>query len=111
MGGCRGWAVRNFLLVAVAALTREVVASIQAGVDPDDPADDVTVLCHVSIGEDIALEPRCPDAYLEDVGPDRYPYEAVVSDLPAGETQHLVLRAVDEAGNEDANTTVLTATP
>jgi len=35
------------------AVTRELVAGIQAGVDPGDHADDVKVLCYVSIGEDL----------------------------------------------------------
>ena len=30
-----------------------MVARIQAGVEPDDPADDVKVLCYVSVGEDL----------------------------------------------------------
>jgi hypothetical protein len=34
-------------------LTRAQVAAIQQGVDPADPADDVLVLCYVSIGEDL----------------------------------------------------------
>jgi hypothetical protein len=61
----------------------------------------------------IPLEAKRPDAYRQGPGPDRYPYEATVSDLPKGETVNLVIRAVDEspASNEDTNTTVLTATP
>jgi hypothetical protein len=34
-------------------LTRDVVARIQKGVNPSDPADDVLVLAYVSIGEDL----------------------------------------------------------
>ena len=34
-------------------LTRDIVADIQDGVDPLDPADDVLVLCYISVGEDL----------------------------------------------------------
>ena len=34
-------------------LTRSQVANIQDGVDPNDPSDDVMVLCYISIGEDL----------------------------------------------------------
>jgi len=34
-------------------LTRSQVADIQDGVDPNDPSDDVMVLCYISIGEDL----------------------------------------------------------
>jgi hypothetical protein len=36
-----------------AALTRAEVAQIQSGVSASDPADDVKVLCYVSVGEDL----------------------------------------------------------
>jgi len=36
-----------------ADLHRQDVAAIQAGADPNDPADDVLVLCYVSVGEDL----------------------------------------------------------
>jgi hypothetical protein len=36
-----------------ANLTRALVASIQQGVDPADPRDDVLVLCYISVGEDL----------------------------------------------------------
>jgi hypothetical protein len=35
------------------SLTRDVVASIQEGMDPSDPGDDVIVLGYVSVGEDL----------------------------------------------------------
>jgi hypothetical protein len=77
--------------------------------EPFDFAGDPTL----SKAKRYPLEPRRPDDYSKGPGPDRYPYEAVVSDLPSGQPQNLVIRAVDEspAGNEDTNTTVLTATP
>jgi hypothetical protein len=36
-----------------ADLHRQDVAGIQAGADPNDPSDDVLVLCYVSVGEDL----------------------------------------------------------
>ena len=36
-----------------ADLHRQDIAAIQAGSDPNDPADDVLVLCYVSVGEDL----------------------------------------------------------
>ena len=45
------------------------------------------------------------------VGPGRYPYQATVPGFPAGQKQYLLIRAVDEMGNVDTNTVVLTATP
>lgn len=61
----------------------------------------------------IWLSPRRPAAYAGGVGPGRFPYEATVSGFPAGKTQHLLLRAVDDSphANEEKNTVVLTATP
>ena len=61
----------------------------------------------------IPLAPTVPDDYLKGVGPGRYPYQAILSGLPAGQMQYLVIRAVDESpnANQDANTVVLTATP
>ena len=62
----------------------------------------------------VALQPSVPADYVaQGVGPDRYPHEATLSDLPRGVQQYLVIRAVDDspAGNEDPNTVVLTATP
>jgi hypothetical protein len=38
---------------AHAELTRAQVADIQAGMNPNDPSDDVLVLCYVSVGEDL----------------------------------------------------------
>ena len=59
------------------------------------------------------LAPIVPDDYAQGVGPERFPYQATVSGFPSGVQQYLVIRAVDEspAANQDANTTVLTATP
>ena len=34
-------------------LTRQTIASIQQGIDPNDPTDDTLVLCYVSVGEDL----------------------------------------------------------
>ncbi|MGB0495044.1 MAG: hypothetical protein ACPGJI_01715 [Kangiellaceae bacterium] len=34
-------------------LTRAQIADVQDGVDPEDPSDDVMVLCYISIGEDL----------------------------------------------------------
>ncbi len=45
-----------------AELTRAQVADIQAGVDPNDPSDDVLVLCYVSVGEDLRAAPLSDDA-------------------------------------------------
>ena len=36
-----------------ADLSRQDIAGIQAGADPNDPSDDVLVLCYVSVGEDL----------------------------------------------------------
>jgi hypothetical protein len=36
-----------------ADLGRQDIAGIQAGADPNDPSDDVLVLCYVSVGEDL----------------------------------------------------------
>ena len=36
-----------------ADLSRQDIAGIQAGSDPNDPSDDVLVLCYVSVGEDL----------------------------------------------------------
>lgn len=44
-------------------LTRRLVAEIQDGVDPADPADDVLVLAYVSVGEDLRTA-GVPDAVL-----------------------------------------------
>ena len=62
---------------------------------------------------EIRVDPKRPDDYRLGVGPNRYPYEAVVTGLAPGQQQNLVIRAVDEsaAANEDANTAVLTAKP
>ena len=43
------------------------------------------------------LTPTVPAAYLQGVGPDSYPYEASLSSFPRGQTQYLVIRAVDES--------------
>ena len=61
----------------------------------------------------IVLTPTVPTAYLAGVGPDSYPYEASLSNLPHGQTQYLLIRAVDESpnANEDTNTVVLSVTP
>jgi hypothetical protein len=59
------------------------------------------------------LTPTVPAAYLDGVGPDSYPYEASLSSFPSGQTQYLLIRAVDESpnANEDTNTVVLSVTP
>ncbi len=61
----------------------------------------------------IALTPNVPSAYLAGVGPHSFPYEAIVTGLPASQLQYLVIHAVDGASppNEEANHVVLTATP
>lgn len=61
----------------------------------------------------IALTPSVPAAYLGGVGPGRFPYEATITGLPAGQLEYLVIRASDGAQppNEETNTVVLTATP
>ena len=59
------------------------------------------------------LTPTVPQDYPAGVGPDSYPYEATVSSFPHGQTQYLVIRAVDQSpnANEDTNTVVLSVTP
>jgi hypothetical protein len=61
----------------------------------------------------IALAPAVPSDYARGVGPGVYANEARVSGFTHGQTQYLIVRAVDEspAANEDTNTVVLTATP
>jgi len=61
----------------------------------------------------IPLVATLPASYLDGVGPGRFPYEATVSGFPTGQTQYLLLRAVDESpsANQDDNQVVLTATP
>jgi hypothetical protein len=61
----------------------------------------------------VELSPTVPASYARGVGPTSYAHEATVGMFPAGQTQHLVIRAMDEspARNEDANTTVVTARP
>jgi hypothetical protein len=61
----------------------------------------------------VPLTPTVPSAYLAGVGPARFPYEATVDGLSAGQKQYLVIHAVDGATppNEDTNQVVLTATP
>jgi hypothetical protein len=59
------------------------------------------------------LTPMVPEDYPAGVGPDSYPYEATLSSFPNGQTQYLVIRAVDQSpnANEDTNTVVLSVTP
>jgi hypothetical protein len=59
------------------------------------------------------LTPSVPQDYVQGVGPDRYPYQATVSGFAPGQTQYLVIRAVDQSpdANEETNTVTLTATP
>ena len=61
----------------------------------------------------IELTPQVPAAYLSGVGPDRFPYEAVVGGLTPGTLYYLLIRAFDTSpsANEETNTVVLTATP
>ena len=40
-----------------------------------------------------------------------YPYQQTLTGLQTGVTYYFVIRAIDSAGNEDANTVFLTATP
>jgi hypothetical protein len=59
------------------------------------------------------LTPTVPTAYLAGVGPDSYPYEASLSSFPQGQSQYLLIHAVDQSpnANEDTNTVVLSVTP
>jgi hypothetical protein len=61
----------------------------------------------------IPLVATAPADYLEGVGPQTYANQAILSGFPAGQTQYLVIRAVDRSpsANEEQNTVVLTATP
>jgi hypothetical protein len=61
----------------------------------------------------IVLAPTMPAAYLDGVGPGRFPYQAAITDLTPGKTEYLVIRAFDNAkpSNEETNQVVLTATP
>jgi hypothetical protein len=61
----------------------------------------------------IPLTPTVPAAYLAGVGPQSFPYEATITDLPPGQPEFLVIHAVDGASppNEEGNGVVLTATP
>jgi hypothetical protein len=61
----------------------------------------------------IVLSPEAPADYVTGVGPDRYAYQATLSGFPAGVSQHLLIRAVDEsaAANQDANTVVVAIAP
>jgi len=61
----------------------------------------------------VELVPQVPAAYTGGVGPDRFPYEAVVDGLTPGTLYYLLIRAFDSSpdANEEANTVVLTATP
>ena len=61
----------------------------------------------------VELTPQVPVAYTSGVGPDRFPYEAVVGGLTPGTLYYLLIRAFDTspAANEETNTVVLTATP
>ncbi len=67
----------------------------------------------LSTAERIPLTPAVPDAYVQGVGPTSYPYEAKLNDLPRGQLQYLLIRAVDESpnANQDTNTVVMTVTP
>jgi len=47
-------------------LTRALVAAIQAGRDPADPADDVIVLGYISVGEDLRTAPLTDDEFRAD---------------------------------------------
>jgi len=59
------------------------------------------------------LSPTIPSNYAGGVGYGTYPHEARVPGFSPGQTQYLLIRAVDEspAANEDTNTVVITATP
>jgi hypothetical protein len=61
----------------------------------------------------VSLVPAVPPEYVQGVGPDRFAHQAVVSGLPAGQVQYMVIRAVDGAAsaNEDDNRVTLTVTP
>ncbi len=58
--------------------------------------------------ERVLLTPRQSTDYTTPAG---YPYEDTVTGLTTGVTYWFCIRAVDEAGNEDANQVALTATP
>ena len=47
-------------------LTRDLVASIQRGIDPNDPSDDVLVLGYLSIGEDLRMRGLTDDQLRAD---------------------------------------------
>jgi len=47
-------------------VTRGLVARLQGGADPNDPADDVKVLCYVSVGEDLRTAGVEDDQLLAD---------------------------------------------
>ena len=61
----------------------------------------------------VPLVPSVPPEYVIGVGPGRFAHQAVVSGLPAGQMQFMVIRAVDAAAsaNEDDNRVMLTVTP
>jgi len=67
----------------------------------------------LSYSRRVPLVPSLPSGYAAGVGPGRFPYEATVGGFPAGQTQYLLIRAVDHAAppNMDANQVVLTAAP
>lgn len=59
----------------------------------------------------IELRSRRGAGYVDGVGPDRYPYEADLGPLIPGHTYLVLVRAVDELGNQDSNQVVLSAAP
>ncbi|MCU0797083.1 MAG: hypothetical protein MUF31_14250 [Akkermansiaceae bacterium] len=57
------------------------------------------------------VAPGIPENYRTGTGASKYPYEFTVTGLPNGVLHRFAIRAEDALGNEDSNTTVLSATP
>ena len=64
---------------------------------------------HLTGATRVTLTPRQPAAYASAFGRSTLPFEDMVSGLKSGTTYHFVVRAVDSEGNEDTNTTVVSA--
>jgi hypothetical protein len=93
----------------VALDENRVQYALYAQPQPFDFAADPTL----STATRTVLTASVPTAYVAGVGPDSYPYEATLSSFPRGQTQYLLIRAVDESpnANEDTNTVVLSVIP
>lgn len=59
----------------------------------------------------VPLDPKVPTAYADGAGPTTFAHEATIPNLTPGQLYYLVIRAVDEVGNEERNQVVLTGTP